>query len=96
MDLNHFAAAVISRVLTACRTFQDGDCSAELAAQWQRYDALVDRTITLLHGREEITGIAAGIDTDGSLLLRVNGGAPNASAPAKSRLPKSNKSQVTK
>ncbi|WP_221029491.1 biotin--[acetyl-CoA-carboxylase] ligase [Actomonas aquatica] len=76
VDLNHFAAAVISRVLTACRTFQDGDCSAELAAQWQRYDALVDRTITLLHGREEITGIAAGIDTDGSLLLRVNGGAP--------------------
>ncbi len=76
IDLNHFAAAVISRVLSACRTFQEDGHSAALAQQWPQYDALRDREITLIHGRDEVTGVAAGIDTDGSLLLRVNGGEP--------------------
>ena len=76
IDLNHFAAAVISRVLTACRTFQADEHGPELAAEWRRFDALLDQEITLIHGRDEVTGIASGIDTDGSLLLRVGGGSP--------------------
>ncbi len=76
IELNHFAAAVISRVLTACNTFAAGKHSDSLAEKWPHYDALIDREITLISGKEEVTGIAAGIDTDGSLLLRVNGGKP--------------------
>ena len=41
-----------------------------------RYDALRDRKITLIHGRENITGIAHGIDADGFLLLKTADGPP--------------------
>ncbi len=74
IDVNHFASAVISRVLTACNTFQADKHTAPLAEQWPRYDALRDREVTLLHGREEITGRASGIAADGSLLLRTGDG----------------------
>ncbi|MCC5025441.1 MAG: biotin--[acetyl-CoA-carboxylase] ligase [Candidatus Synoicihabitans palmerolidicus] len=70
IDINHFASAVISRVLTACQVFQDNLHTTELAKLWQRFDALRDRDITLLHRREEVTGRAVGIDPDGSLILR--------------------------
>ena len=62
--------------MIACREFQQGQYHDRLAELWHRYDALRDREITLLHGREEVTGIAHGIDTDGSLLLKTDDGAP--------------------
>ncbi len=70
IDVNHFASAVISRVLTACRDVERDKPGLELAKLWGRFDALRDRDITLLHGREESPGRAIGIESDGSLLLR--------------------------
>lgn len=76
IDLNHFAAALISRLLKACRDFQRGTFTDRLAELWHRYDALRGREITLLHGREEITGVGHGIDHDGCLLLEIGDGPP--------------------
>lgn len=76
IDLNHFAAALVGKLLTACREFREGQYHDRLAELWHRYDALRDREITLIHGRENITGIAHGIDVDGSLLLKTSDGLP--------------------
>ena len=76
IDLNHFAATFVGKLLVACQEFHDGQYHDRLAELWHRYDALRDREITLLHGREEVTGIAHGIDADGSLLLKTDGGFP--------------------
>lgn len=74
LDVNHFAAALVGRVLTACREFTANRHESRLLELWARYDSLRDREITLLFGRDEITGTAAGIDPDGSLLLRNSSG----------------------
>lgn len=73
IDLNHLAAAVIGRVLTAYEQLQRGQHHAKLSAWWCDFDALRDRDVTLYHGRTPITGRAVGIDPDGSLLLQRNG-----------------------
>lgn len=76
IDLNHFTAAVINRVLSAAQVFQADRHSEQLADLWQKFDAFRDREITLIHGREEVTGRALGIDADGSLRLSIQGGPP--------------------
>lgn len=76
IDLNHFAASLVSKLLTTCREFRGGQFHDRLAELWHRYDALRDRKITLIHGRENITGIAHGIDADGFLLLKTADGPP--------------------
>lgn len=76
IDVNHFASALIGRVLAACDQFTAGRHADRLAELWRRYDALQDREITLLHGRDAVTGRAVGIDADGSLLLRTGGDEP--------------------
>ena len=45
-----------------------------LVERWQPYCLLEGRTVTLLQGREEITGICESIDSDGALLLRTSAG----------------------
>ncbi len=70
IDLNHFAAALVGRLITACHEFQSGEFHDRLAELWHRYDALRDREVSLQHGRKTITGVAHGIDGDGSLLLK--------------------------
>jgi BirA family biotin operon repressor/biotin-[acetyl-CoA-carboxylase] ligase len=36
---------------------------------WERYSALTGKRVTVINGAERLTGIVAGIDTDGALLL---------------------------
>jgi len=74
IDINHFAAALVNRLLRACQDFQRGTFTDRLAELWHRYDTLRGREITLLFGRETITGIAHGIDHDGCLLLEMGDG----------------------
>ncbi len=75
VDANHFAAAVIGRVLTAYDGLRRGQHHTRLEALWREHDALRDREITLLHGRSPVRGRAVGIDRDGSLLLQRDGAA---------------------
>ena len=73
-DVNRLAAALIGRVLTAYDAFHRGEHQATFDALWARYDALRERPITLLHGEERISGIAQGIEPDGTLILRLPDG----------------------
>lgn len=70
LDLNRFTAALIGRVLLDYRRFLDGDHAKAFAERWARYDTLRGRPIALLHGTTRLPGTAAGIDDEGSLLLR--------------------------
>lgn len=70
IDLNHFAAALIGRVLLAYNQFLAGDHESLLSAAWTRHDTLRGRTIAVLNGAQRIEGTASGIDEYGSLLLR--------------------------
>ncbi len=74
IDLNHFAAALVHRLLKACQEFQRGTFADRLAELWHRYDTLRGCEITLLHGRETVTGIGHGIDHAGCLLLETRPG----------------------
>ncbi len=70
IDLNHFAAALIGRVLLAYNQFIAGAHEALLLDSWGRHDSLRDRPVAVLNGTQRIEGTAAGIDAQGSLLLR--------------------------
>lgn len=70
LDLNRFAAALIGRVMLAYSQFAEGDHLERFADVWNHHDVLRGHPIVLLQGDRRISGIAAGIDDAGSLLLR--------------------------
>jgi BirA family biotin operon repressor/biotin-[acetyl-CoA-carboxylase] ligase len=74
LDLNRFAAALIGRVLIAYTGFVEGDHEKTFAELWAHYDVLRGQAVTLLQGEKKISGTAAGIDGEGSLLVRTDGG----------------------
>ena len=74
LDLNRFAAALTGRVLLAYTDFIDGDYAKTFPDLWNRYDTLRGRRITLVQGKKAFSGTAAGIDDEGSLLLRSDAG----------------------
>jgi BirA family biotin operon repressor/biotin-[acetyl-CoA-carboxylase] ligase len=76
LDINPFTAALITRVLDAYDRFIDHPeaTAAALAALWKKHDLLRGKTITVLSGNDRITGAAAGIDPEGSLLLKTETG----------------------
>lgn len=74
LEFNRFAAAVVGRVLVACREFTDGDYRDKFADLWKRYDILRDRPVTLAQGNRTVRGTARGIDDEGSLIVRLDTG----------------------
>ena len=74
IDLNRFAAALIGRVLTAYGQFVEGGYRDNFAELWSRYDVLRGQTVTVVQGARAITGLATGIDNEGSLLVRLASG----------------------
>lgn len=70
LDLNHFTAALIGRVLLAYDRFVDGDHLKTFADLWQRFDVLHGKPVALLQGGRRIAGTAAGVDDEGLLLIR--------------------------
>ena len=70
IDLNHFAAALIGRVILAYNQFIDGRYASKLADDWKRFDVLHGRQVVVLNGTQRIEGTATGIDDAGSLLIR--------------------------
>lgn len=75
LDLNRFAAALIGRVTAAYHRFLDGSYREDFVALWERYDVLRDRPVTVVQGLRTVRGHAAGIDAEGSLLVRLASGA---------------------
>lgn len=70
LDLNHFAAALIGRVLLAYDQFIEDDHREAIADLWNRHDVLRGQPVTVLQGTRRITGRAGGIDDAGSLIIR--------------------------
>ena len=75
-DVDAFVAGLIARVCDAYTQLVKNPAatSAALTALWQKYDLLRGKTITILSGSERITGVADGIDNEGSLLLKLPDG----------------------
>lgn len=70
IDLNRLAAALIGRVFLAYNQFIDGDHLKTFADAWNHYDVLRGRPVVVLHGKHRISGVGAGVDDAGSLLVR--------------------------
>jgi BirA family biotin operon repressor/biotin-[acetyl-CoA-carboxylase] ligase len=74
LDLNRFTAALIGRVLRAYQAFADNSYRDTFADLWQRYDFLRGKHVTLLEHDRRHAGTVLGIDDEGALLLRDEGG----------------------
>lgn len=75
LPLNDVAAAVIRAVEEAYAIcIQGTDTSQTLTKAWAPLDALAGQKVTAILKGAEITGIAAGIDESGALLLKMSGG----------------------
>jgi BirA family transcriptional regulator, biotin operon repressor / biotin---[acetyl-CoA-carboxylase] ligase len=74
VDLNKFAAAVIGRVLDAYEQFVSGAYRTTFADRWNSCDVLRGKSVSLLKGSEVVRGVAAGLDDEGSLILRTDQG----------------------
>jgi BirA family transcriptional regulator, biotin operon repressor / biotin---[acetyl-CoA-carboxylase] ligase len=70
--LNKFTAALIGRVLQAYDRFVDGSYAETFADLWNRYDVLRNRPVAVLTPTQRVTGIALGIDDEGSFVVRTN------------------------
>ena len=69
---NELAGHVLTHILRVLRDFQR-EGLAPFLDEWQRHDAARGKTVSLQLPNETITGIAAGIDQSGALLLSRNG-----------------------
>jgi len=74
VELNRFAAALITRVLSAYGQFIEGDYRDRFAALWSRFDVLRGRPVTVTQGDRTVSGTATGIDDEGSLIVRTGPG----------------------
>ena len=74
VDLNRFAAALIGRVGSAYDTFMAGTHRDKFADLWKRYDVLRGRTVSVTQGTRTVSGLATGIDNEGSLIVRLTTG----------------------
>jgi BirA family biotin operon repressor/biotin-[acetyl-CoA-carboxylase] ligase len=74
VEVNRFAAALITRVLSAYGQFVEGDYRDKFAELWRRFDVLRGRDVAVTQGDRTISGIATGIDDEGSLIVRAASG----------------------
>lgn len=74
MDPNRFAAALVGRINNAYERFVRGTYLKTFAELWNRHDLLRGREIVVVQGNERARGVAAGIDDEGSLILRTDAG----------------------
>lgn len=74
LDLNRFAAKLLTTSLDAYQKFITEDIRSELQTLWSRYDFLAGQPVATLQGNVRIQGEAVGIDADGSLILHLPDG----------------------
>lgn len=72
LSRNTLAASLLSEVLPVLRDYQTQGL-APFLDEWQRHDAMRGKTVNLQLPNQSITGIAAGVDRDGALLLTRDG-----------------------
>jgi BirA family biotin operon repressor/biotin-[acetyl-CoA-carboxylase] ligase len=69
---NTLAAVLISELHQALSEFGARGMAA-FADEWQAADALAGRAVRVLHGGQQLEGLARGVDADGALLLESGG-----------------------
>jgi BirA family biotin operon repressor/biotin-[acetyl-CoA-carboxylase] ligase len=74
VEVNRFAAALITRVLSAYGQFVEGDYREKFAELWSRFDLLRGRPVSVTQGNRTVSGTATGIDDEGSLIVRTGPG----------------------
>jgi BirA family biotin operon repressor/biotin-[acetyl-CoA-carboxylase] ligase len=74
IDINRFAAALVTRVFAAYGRFVENDYRAKFAELWQRFDLLRGQMVTVTQGARTFSGTATGIDDEGSLIVRLSSG----------------------
>lgn len=70
VEVNRFAAALITRVISAYGRFVENDYRPKFAELWPRFDVLRGQSVNVTQGSRTITGTAAGIDDEGSLIVQ--------------------------
>lgn len=70
LDLNRFAAALITRIVHAYEAFVDGSYKETFADLWHRFDLLRGKPVAVIQGGCRYTGTATGVDDEGALLIR--------------------------
>ena len=78
LPINRIAAATIHAIEGAYAVCIQNSTAETLPAAWAPLNALEGRHVTALIGDREITGVAAGIDASGALLLRQPDGSEEA------------------
>ncbi len=74
LPVNELAARVIASGLQASKRFFAETCEQEMLSLWERYDCLKGRKIMVKTEHDTVSGKVAGIDKNGSLLLRTGSG----------------------
>jgi BirA family biotin operon repressor/biotin-[acetyl-CoA-carboxylase] ligase len=74
IDFNRLAAAIAGRVILAYQAFTEGEHEKSFADLWNRFDVLRGCRATVLEGGRRHPGTVVGIDDEGALLLRDEGG----------------------
>lgn len=69
---SELAAQLITELLRLIQTIEQGGLT-EIRNEWQCYDALKNRSVTLINGKQKQKGISRGISEDGSLCVEING-----------------------
>ncbi len=74
VDVNRFAAALITRVFSAYSRFVENDYRPKFAELWARFDVLRGQPVSVTQGTQVVAGTATGIDDEGSLIVRTAAG----------------------
>jgi BirA family biotin operon repressor/biotin-[acetyl-CoA-carboxylase] ligase len=72
-DRNALAAALVESLVAALEEFEAAGFAA-FSADWQSLDLVSGRTVALHSHEHTVTGVAAGVDEQGALLLRTPAG----------------------
>jgi BirA family biotin operon repressor/biotin-[acetyl-CoA-carboxylase] ligase len=68
-ERNRLAAALVESLVSAMREFADAGFAA-FSADWQALDLVAGRAVALHSHEQTVTGVAAGVDEQGALLLK--------------------------
>ncbi|MCH6255916.1 biotin--[acetyl-CoA-carboxylase] ligase [Puniceicoccaceae bacterium K14] len=74
IDINRLTAALCGRIMTAYQQFVVDEHKSVIKEKWPSYDILRNKTVNLHQGESQISGIAQGIDSNGSLIIERSDG----------------------
>ena len=74
MRIHELGSGLIRCMLMAFREFARGPDPSILRREWKEVDALQEKQVSVRSGKETLVGVARGIDSKGSLILRLKNG----------------------